>query len=178
MRYVQHSAIIVALVASTSGAPASETSSNASTDPGAFVSAMGGTWAGRGTVLPSFEQETPFRVTCEFDVSDDGSAFVIDGECGALFVKRRINVTLEDEDGVINGTYEAELRTGTALLSGTRDGPTIDLDVTWGGEVNGDTEGTMKIERTGDDALRIVFRDMNPATGQDEITSEFELERS
>ena len=160
-----------------SGSATASEGVEATDDAGAFVSAMGGTWTGRGTVLPTFEQKTPFRVKCEFEVSDDGTDFVIDGECGALFVTRRINVTLQDTDGDIEGTYEAGLRTGIATLSGTRDGPTIDLEVTWGGEVNGDTEGTMLIERVSEDALRIVFRDMNPATGQDEITSEFELQR-
>ena len=138
---------------------------------------MAGTWSGRGTVLPSFEQEKPFRVKCEFDVSGDESSVSLDGECGALFVKRKVAVALTEGENGITGTYDAALRTGIAELSGTKEGNTIDLEVNWGGEVNGDTEGTMVIERTGENALRIVFRDVNPASGEEEVTTQFELTR-
>ena len=143
-----------------------------------LATGMTGTWSGRGTVLPNFKQKKPLRVKCEFDVTGSETTVNLDGECGALFVKRKVALALTEGESGITGTYDAALRTGVAELAGTKDGDTIDLEIDWGGEVNGDSEGTLIIERTGADALRIMFRDLNPFSGKEEITTEFELTRS
>lgn len=139
---------------------------------------MTGTWKGRGKVLVNLQQERPFNVKCDFDVNGDASSVSIAGECGALFVKRPVEVVLRQEGGSVSGTYDAELRTGIANLEGERNGETIALDVNWGAEVNGDTVATMEVERKGENELRIVFRDKHPETGEEVVTSEFDLERS
>ena len=172
-----------------SPALASETALNPGIDPSAtgaiqtvamegLSDGMNGNWKGRGKVLANLKQERPFNVKCDFDVDGDETSVAIVGECGALFVKRPVSVKLEEKDGGVVGTYEADLRTGVAELEGDRDGGSIALDVEWGGEVNGDSVATMQVERVGQDELRIVFRDIHPDTGEEVVTTEFNLERS
>ena len=141
-----------------------------------FSSDLSGEWKGGGDVLAKIEQERPYRVRCDFTVDASDVRFDLDGECGALFLKRPIRTVLEREGDAVTGTYDAELRTGTAALEGeARDGA-IELDVDWGGEVNGDTEARMRIVREGE-ALRVLTIDRDPATGEDVTTSDILLER-
>ena len=143
-----------------------------------FTPALSGTWEGGGEVFVNTEQETPFNVKCDITVNATDTTFDLDGECGALFIKRPIRVSLIEEGDAISGTYDADLRTGIADLDGTLEPDGIEMAVTWGGEVNGDTEARMRIERTGDGGLRVLTIDTDPATGEEVTTSDLKLQRA
>ena len=142
-----------------------------------FSPALSGAWEGRGEVFVNMEQERPFNVRCDLTVDASDTTFDLDGECGALFVKRPIRVSLTREGEAITGTYDADLRTGIATMEGGETDGAIEMEITWGGEVNGDTTADMRIVRDGEDGLRIVFTDIDPATGEDRTTSDLVLER-
>ena len=152
----------------------SEQQSNASDG---FDRSMTGKWTGGGKVLERIADKRPLTVKCEFLMNSGGDAIGMNGHCGVLFVRRTIELTLEREGAAVTGTYDAKLRTGEATLSGDYDPGTLELDVKWGGEVNGDTEAVMRIERTDSDTMRIVVTDYDPATGDDVITSDLTLTR-
>ena len=162
------------------GTNAAETSA-AGTSPAKpmeFSPALSGAWEGSGEVLVNMGQQTPFTVKCDLTVDASDTTFALDGECGALFVKRPIKVSLTREGETITGTYDAELRTGQATLEGAETDGAIEMEITWGGEVNGDTTADMRIVRDGEDGLRIVFTDTDPATGETRTTSDLVLERA
>lgn len=155
-------------------APSSAPSSGGSME---FSSGLSGPWTARGEVLPSLSMERPFRVKCDFTVDSSDRSFDLDGECGALFVKRPVRTALVREGEAITGTYEADLRTGTATLTGRERDGAIEMDVEWGGEVNGDETARMRIVREGD-KLRVQTIDIDPATGEEVTTTDLLLERS
>lgn len=144
---------------------------------GAMLAQMSGKWSGRGRVLPNIEQERAFNVKCEFDLTNTDASATIDGECGALFVKRPVKVVLNFDGAETTGTYDANLRTGIAQLNGTREGDIIDLEITWNGEVNGDDTATMRIDTSTPNELQLLITDIDPATGQTIETSDITLER-
>lgn len=143
----------------------------------AFSPDMSGPWTGGGEVLRKIGDERPLTVSCDFTMDATDATLDLNGECGALFIKRPIRVSLTRENNTISGTYEAELRTGPARLEGSEDSGVIEMDVEWGGEVNGDLEAEMRIMGSGPEGLRIVFTDINPATGEERTTSNLVLER-
>lgn len=143
----------------------------------AMLVEMDGKWAGRGRVLPNIEQERAFNVKCEFDLSHEERSATIDGECGALFIKRPVKVVLNFDGTETTGTYDAQLRTGVAQLNGTREGDVIDLEITWNGEVNGDDTATMRIDTSKPNELQLLITDIDPATGKTVETSDITLER-
>ena len=136
-----------------------------------------GRWTGRGEVLVKMSQARPYNVRCDFEGGGDRASITMEGECGALFVKRGIAFALNQTETGLTGTYDAALRTGVADLVGTRAGDKVDLEIDWNGEVNGDTVASMSIERQGEDALRIVVRDLDPETGEERITTDLSLTR-
>ena len=135
------------------------TSEIAGMDDSTLLGQFVGKWSGRGKVLPKIDGSRPFNVKCDFDLTNEGASSVIDGECGALFIKRPVRVTLALDDGQATGTYDAKLRTGVADLSGEREGDVIDMTIMWNGEVNGDLEASMRIETGGTDTLRLLITD-------------------
>ena len=142
-----------------------------------FDPKMSGRWVGGGDVLVRIDGKSPFKVKCEVDVNATEAKFNLGGECGALFMKRPFNVVLERTADGVEGTYDAKLRTGQATLEGPYAPDAIELDITWGGEVNGDTSATMTIERPEPDSLRVQVVDRDPATGDDVVTSDLTLTR-
>lgn len=143
-----------------------------------FSPDLSGAWEGGGEVFANMEQERPFNVNCDFTVDATDTSFDLDGTCGALFVKRPIRVSLMEEGETVSGTYDADLRTGIAELDGTLEADGIEMAITWGGDVNGDTDARMRLERTNDGGLRIVTFDIDPATGEERTTSDLMIERS
>lgn len=140
---------------------------------------VAGRWSGRGEVLVKMTQTRPYDVKCDFEGGGESDGeLTMAGECGALFVKRGIKFALAQTGDALEGTYDASLRTGVAALSGTRTGDMVDLRIVWNGEVNGDTEASMTIERQGEDALRILVRDVDPATGEERVTTDLSLTRN
>ena len=159
--------------------PASATAVDTAAMPDeAMTATFVGSWKGRGEVLPKIGQKRPFRVTCDFELTNTGASMNIDGECGALFVKRGVTVDLTLKDGEATGTYDASLRTGIAQLSGRRDGNVIDLEIRWNGEVNGDLTAEMRIEAETSDKMRLLITDKDPETGESVQTTDITLERA
>ena len=142
-----------------------------------MLRSFSGAWTGRGQVLPKISDKRPFNVKCDFELSNEGTSITIAGTCGALFVKRPVEVVLAFEDGRATGTYDAQLRTGIATLEGKRDGAVIDLEIRWNGEVNGDEIASMRIETLGPDELRMLITDLDPETGQAVETSDITLKQ-
>lgn len=146
-------------------------------DTAGFEEAMVGQWVGGGEVIPNLSEERPYTVKCEFTSEAEDGAFDLDGECGVLFIKRGITVSLQRDGDTVTGTYDANLRTGLATLTGDYHPDSMDLNITWGGDVNGDTEAAMRIERADADTLRIMVTDVDPATNEDVVTSDLTLTR-
>ena len=120
---------------------------------------------------------SPLNVSCEVDVTAAEPSFVLKGECGALFIERPISVELVHEGETYSGLYTGS-RTGPAELEGRREGDSIELEVTWAEEVNGDRIAQMTLTREGEDKLRLTTEDLDPETKAVVVTSDIALERA
>ena len=141
-----------------------------------FLTPLAGRWTGGGDVLLRTNR-SPLKVDCDIEVAAEEPSFTLEGECGALFIKRPIGVTLEREGERYSGVYTGS-RSGPADLAGTRDGDSISLTVTWAREVNGDVTAAMKLVKESDDSLRLLTEDLDPETGETVVTSDIALARA
>ena len=156
------------------------TASDTANDPAiadGFDTSMSGQWTGGGEVLQKIDDERPLNVKCTFDMNAQGPTFDLDGECGVLFMKRAIKLSLERDGNGVSGIYDAKMRTGEAALAGDFNPDNMDLDIAWGGDVNGDRDAKMLIERPDADTLRIRVVDYSPTTEKDVVTSDLTLTR-
>ena len=141
-----------------------------------FLNELAGSWSGRGDVLIRTNQ-SPLNVSCDVEVTASDPSFLLDGECGALFIERPITVELTREGDVYRGVYTGS-RTGPAALEGRREGDSIVLETTWAEEVNGDRTAEMTLSREGDGKLRLTTEDLDPDTNEVVVTSDIALDRA
>ena len=74
------------------------------------------------------------------------------------------------------GTYIGS-RTGPAGLAGKRSGNALNLAIRWAKEVNGDRAARLRLEKVGDNGMRLTTTDTDPATGKSVVISEINLRR-
>ena len=140
-----------------------------------FLKALEGRWEGGGDVLVRTNR-SPLKVRCEVDVEADAPSFNLAGDCGALFVKRPIDVTLEKTGDAYTGVYTGS-RSGPAKLAGARVDDSLSLTVTWAREINGDETAQMTLIKESDDAMRLITEDLDPETRKTVVTSDIALTR-
>lgn len=117
------------------------------------------------------------NLTCTFTSVAKPSSLSLSGTCRSLGVfKRNIEARLNVSGARYRGTYTGAA-SGPATLSGKRSGETIQLQVNWGKEINGDKTATMRIERRGRNGIRIVTIDRDPDSGKSVVTSQIDLRR-
>lgn len=145
-------------------------------DDAAFLASFRGSWSGKG----SFRLTTgsaPMPVSCAFDAETSATRLSLDGKCrGMVVISRRIGVMLETDGNGVSGSYVGST-TGPAGLSGRREGSAFDLSIRWAKAVNGDREARMKVEKVGENGMRLVTTDVDPKTGRAVVTGEIMLSR-
>jgi hypothetical protein len=150
--------------------------SAAHADDAAFLASFEGSWSGKGRFRIS-TTSSPMPVSCSFEAATSATSLSLDGKCrGMVVVSRRIAVMLNTDGGAVSGAYVGST-TGPAGLSGARQGDAFDLSIRWAKPVNGDQEANMKVEKVGDDGMKLVTTDVNPNTGKGVVTGEIVLSR-
>jgi len=150
---------------------------SAQADEGSYLRSLGGSWAGKGTVLVR-TNSSPVTVTCRFTSNASASSLALDGNCrGLMVISRSIGSRLKSSGGKYTGTYTGS-SSGVARLTGTRRGHALNLAIRWAKNVNGDRSAQLTLEKVGTDGMRLSTIDVDPATGKAVVTSEINLRRS
>ncbi len=117
------------------------------------------------------------NLTCSFRSVAQKSSLSLSGTCRGLgLVTRQIDARLDVSGARYRGTYTGAA-SGPATLSGRRSGETIELQVKWSKEINGDKSANMRIERTRGNGIRILTIDRDPESGKSVVTSQIDLKR-
>ena len=85
---------------------------------------------------------------------------------GMVVVSRAIGATIKTDGKSYKGTYIGS-STGPAGLSGKRSGNALNLGIRWAKDVNGDRSAKLRLEKVGDNGMRLTTVDTDPATGQE-----------
>jgi len=151
--------------------------SPAHADESAFLQSLEGKWSGSGEVKVR-TNKSPINVKCNFDSNTSATSLSLDGKCtGLLVVSRTIGADLKVNGASYAGTYVGA-GSGTAGLNGKRSGNSINLGIRWAKEINGDRSATMKVEKVGENGMRLTTIDKDPETGKNVVTSRINLQRS
>lgn len=146
--------------------------SQAFADETTFLRDLAGTWRGSGQVRLTPDAK-PMKVSCSLDSQTNGAAINMDGACRALAVfSRKIGADLKANGARYTGSYVGSRR-GTAQLSGTRSGRTLNLQVRWPGTRN----ASMQVASLSDDRMRLVTREPHPETGEQVVTAQIDFSR-
>ncbi len=146
-------------------------------DDAAFLASFAGSWSGKGEFRIS-TGSPPMSVFCAFDAATSPTSLSLNGKCrGMVVVSRRIGVTLKTDGEGVSGSYVGST-TGPAGLSGRREGAAFDLSIRWARLVNGDREAQMKVEKVGEDGMKLTTTDVDPRTGRPVVTGRIDLSRS
>ena len=141
-----------------------------------FLESLAGTWSGKGMVKVRINA-SPMTVKCKFASDTTASSLALDGRCtGMLVFSRVIGAHLTTDGATYTGSYIGA-GTGPASLTGKRSGDTIALGIQWAKDVNGDREAQMKIEKIGENGMRLTTVDTDPKTGKSVLTSQIDLSR-
>ena len=144
---------------------------------GAFLKSLGGSWVGKGTVKVDADSQ-PIKINCKFASDATESSLSLDGKCtGYVVFSRAIGADVKTNGKTYMGTYTGS-RTGPAGLSGKRSGYALVLGIHWAKEVNGDRAAQLRLEKVGDNGMRLTTIDKDPATGRSIVISEINLRRS
>lgn len=140
---------------------------------GDFLNGMSGNWAGSGKAY--LRGLGNVGASCNMKGSGDPKALSMNGRCGVLFFKIGLGLRLKDAGGGrFTGVYTGS-RTGPAALSGSLEGDKLTMNITWGGEVNGDRSATMILKRTGAKSFsQTVFDNVG---GKNRQTSRFTFQK-
>lgn len=145
-------------------------------EPGFFAS-MAGKWSGNGSFRVNTKAPA-VSVSCSFAAKASSVTLALDGNCqGMVLISRSIGVRLKAEGQRYGGTYIGS-RTGPAALSGRRRGDVLNLGIRWAKPVNGDRDAEMRVEKLGQNAMRIVTIDRDATTGRSVITAQVDLKRN
>jgi hypothetical protein len=160
--------LLAAGVCSTGVAHADET---------AFLHSLDGSWVGSGTVTVRADA-SPMKVSCKLETQTTASSLALNGKCNSFVIfSRVIGADLNVKGDTYSGSYVGA-GTGTAGLSGKRYGSSINLDIRWAKDVNGDRAAKMTIEKVGKTGMRLKTSDTHPTTGESIITSLIDLKRT
>lgn len=145
-------------------------------EPGFFAS-MAGKWSGKGSFRVNTKAPA-VSVSCSFAADASAATLTLDGNCrGMVLVSRSIGVRLKADGQRYGGTYIGS-RTGPAALSGRRRGDVLNLGIRWAKPVNGDRDAEMRVEKLGQNAMRIVTIDRDATTGKSVVTAQVDLKRN
>lgn len=143
----------------------------------AFLKSLAGSWAGKGTVKTDADS-SPIKINCKFASDATDSSLSLDGKCtGYVVFSRAIGADVKTDGKTYTGTYTGS-STGPAGLSGNRSGDALVLGIRWAKEVNGDRAAQLKLEKVGDNGMRLTTSDKDPATGKNILISEINLSRN
>ncbi|MER8691455.1 hypothetical protein NKI77_05215 [Mesorhizobium opportunistum] len=146
-------------------------------DEAKFLQSFKGNFAGKGIVKVTTDAPT-VNVSCTFKSNATSTSLALDGNCrGLIVVTRAISADLKAAGAKYSGTYVGS-RTGPAQLNGSRSGNAINLGIRWAKEVNGDRKAQMKVEKTGENGIRLTVVDTDPKTGKNIVTSRIDLRRT
>ena len=166
-RYVASAAMAVSALLAATALQASEA---------AFLEGLAGNWTGKGTVRVRADS-SPITVNCKFNSDATASSLSLAGNCrGLVIVSRAIRADLKANGEKYAGSYVGS-RSGTAGLSGTRNGNAINLGIRWAREVNGDRKALMTLEKIGENGMKLTTVDVDPKTGKNVVTSQINLSR-
>ena len=141
-----------------------------------FLKSLEGNWKGTGSVKIRTDS-SPIKVNCSFDSDATESSLSLDGNCrGLVVISRAIGADLKVSGGKYSGSYVGA-GTGTAGLSGSRNGNAINLGIRWAKEVNGDRAARLTVQKVGETGMRLTTVDKDPETGKTVITSEINLKK-
>lgn len=99
------------------------------------------------------------------------------GQCiGLKMFSQAIRATIRVNGTSYTGTYIGS-RTGPAGLSGKRSGDALNLRIRWARDVNGDRSALLRIEKTGNNGMRLTTVDTDPISGKSVVTSQVDLRR-
>ena len=153
------------------------TASAAQANEAEFLNSLEGSWSGKGTVKVR-TNSSPVNVSCSFDSDASDTSLSLDGKCrGMIIISRAIGADLKANGTKYSGSYTGA-GTGTAGLSGSRNGNAINLGIKWAKEVNGDRTAQMTVEKVGDNGMKLTTIDEDPETGKSVVTSQINLRRS
>lgn len=142
-----------------------------------FLQSFKGNFTGKGIVKVTTDAPT-VNVSCTFRSNATSTSLSLDGNCrGLIVVTRAISADLRAAGAKYSGTYVGS-RTGPAQLNGTRSGNAINLGIRWAKEVNGDRRAQMKVEKRGENGMRLTVIDTDPETGKSVVTSRIDLQRT
>jgi hypothetical protein len=143
----------------------------------AFLKSFAGSWVGKGTVKVDADAQ-PIKITCKFASDATESSLSLDGKCtGYVVFSRAIGADVKTNGKTYTGTYTGS-STGPAGLSGNRSGNALVLGIHWAKEVNGDRAAQLRLEKVGDNGMRLTTIDKDPATGKNIVISRIDLSRS
>ena len=143
---------------------------------GDFLKSFAGSWVGKGTVKTDADSK-PIRINCKFASNATDSSLSLDGKCtGYVVFSRTIGADVKTNGQTYTGRYIGS-STGPAGLSGNRSGDALVLGIRWAKEVNGDRAAQLKLEKVGDNGMRLTTTDKDPATGKSIVISEINLSR-
>jgi hypothetical protein len=91
-------------------------------------------------------------------------------------ISRSFTANVKASGGAYSGTYVG-VSGKASKLAGSRDGNTINLDVTWANAIYGDREARMTIEKVGENGLQIRTIDQDPESGKSIVTTQLDLRR-
>ncbi|ATU91678.1 hypothetical protein [Phyllobacterium zundukense] len=142
----------------------------------AFLKSLEGKWAGTGTVKVR-TNSAPLAVSCRFDSSATDSSLALDGNCrGLIVISRTIGADLKFNGATYTGSYTGA-GTGKAGLIGSRRDDSINLDIRWAKNVNGDRNAQLVVQKVGNNGMKLTTVDVDPLSGKTVVTSEINLQR-
>ena len=141
-----------------------------------FLKSLDGNWGGKGSVKVEADS-SPISVNCSFSSDTTATSMALDGNCtGLIVISRTIGATIKTDGKSYKGTYIGS-STGPAGLSGKRSGNALNLGIRWAKDVNGDRSAKLRLEKVGDNGMRLTTVDTDPATGKNVVISEINLRR-
>jgi len=141
-----------------------------------FLKSLDGNWSGTGMVKVRVNS-SPMNVSCKFSSVSTERSLSLEGSCtGFMGFSRAIGAVIKSNGTRYWGSYVGA-GTGTAGLNGKRTGNALELGIHWAKVVNGDRSAKMKIEKIGNNAMRLSTVDTDPKTGRNVVTSEINLRR-
>jgi hypothetical protein len=150
--------------------------SPAAADDADTLASFAGSWSGKGKFRLT-TGSSPVTVSCAMDANASPTSLSLDGKCrGMVVVSRKIGVTLKASGGGFSGSYIGST-TGPADLSGALSGGAFDLSIRWAKAVNGDREAQMRVQKVGENGMKLTTTDIDPKTGKQVVTCEIDLSR-
>jgi hypothetical protein len=141
-----------------------------------FLKSLQGNWAGEGSVKVDADSSA-VGVNCKFVSDTTDSSMSLDGSCtGLVVMSRDIGAKIKTDGKSYKGTYIGS-STGPAGLSGKRSGNALNLGIRWAKDVNGDRSAKLRLEKVGDNGMRLTTMDTDPATGKSVVISDINLRR-